>query len=118
MGRCLVINILQLNQIQETRAQVATLGEERSRVIGQIASQLNQIDRQMIRIQAELVGLQETISYRTVRAPINGKVFDKVSSQTVVSANQKVLKLVPADRLQASISISDQDIGLLGWSAC
>ena len=63
--------LLQLNQVQETRAEVATLEEERSRVIGQIASQLNQIDRQMIQIRAELVGLKETISYRTVRAPVS-----------------------------------------------
>ena len=106
--------LLQLNQIQETNAEVSTLEEERSRVIGQIASQLNQIDRRMIQIKAELVALQETISYRTVRAPINGKVFDvKVSSQTVVNADQTVLKLVPANRLQARIAIGDSDIGFV-----
>ena len=106
--------LLQLNQVQETRAEVSTLEEERSRVIGQIASQLNQTDRRMIQIRAELVALQETISYRTVRAPINGKVFDvKVSPQTVVNADQQVLKLVPANRLQARIAISDTDIGFV-----
>ena len=106
--------LLQLNQVQETRAEVATLEEERSRVIGQIASQLNQINRQMIRIRAELVGLEETISYRTVRAPIAGKVFDvKISPQTVVNGDQAVLKLVPANRLQAKIAISDSDIGFI-----
>ena len=106
--------LLQLNQVQETRADVATLEEERSRVIGQIASQLNQVDRQIIRIRAELVGLDETISYRTVRAPISGKVFDvKVSSQTVVNEDQEVLKLVPANRLQARVAISDGDIGFV-----
>ena len=106
--------LLQLNQIQETRAEVSTLEEERSRVIGQIASQLNQTDRRMIQIRAELVALQETISYRTVRAPIKGKVFDvKVSPQTVVNADQEVLKLVPANRLQARIAISDTDIGFV-----
>ena len=68
--------LLQMNQVQEIRAEVVTLEEERSRVVGQIASQLNQIDRQIIQIRAELVGLEETISYRTVRAPIDGKVFD------------------------------------------
>ena len=67
--------LLQLNQVQETRADVATLEEERSRVIGQIDSQLTQVDRQIIRIRAELVGLDESISYRTVRAPISGKVL-------------------------------------------
>ncbi|MCB4406942.1 HlyD family efflux transporter periplasmic adaptor subunit [Synechococcus sp. MU1642] len=106
--------LLQLNQVQETRADVASLQEERSRVVGQIASQLNQINRQMIQIRAELVGLNETISYRTVRAPISGKVFDvKVSPQTVVNADQDVLRLVPANKLQAQIAISDRDIGFV-----
>ena len=106
--------LMQLNQVQETRAQVSNLEEERSRVIGAVASRLNQIDRQMIQIGAELVGLQETMSYRTVRAPIEGKVFDaKVSPQTVVNADQTVLKIVPANRLQANVSISDSDIGFV-----
>ena len=106
--------LLQLNQVQETRAEVATLEEERSRVIGQIASQLTQVDRQIIRIRAELVGLDESISYRTVRAPISGKVFDvKVSPQTVVNEDQDVLKFVPANRLQARVAISDRILDLL-----
>ena len=65
----------QLNQVQEMRAEVATLKEERSRVIGSVAGQLTQIDRQIIQIRAQLVGLKEVISYRTVRAPIDGKVL-------------------------------------------
>ena len=104
----------QLNQLQEIRAQVATLEEESSRIIGAVAGQLNQIDRQIIQIRAELVGLKETISYRTVRAPIDGKVFDaRVSPQTVVSGDQAVLKLVPSNRLQANVEISDADIGFV-----
>ena len=63
----------QPNQVQEMRATLATLKEESSRVIGAVAGQLNQINRQIIRIRAELVGLKETISYRTVRAPIDGR---------------------------------------------
>ena len=105
--------LTQLNQVQESRAEVATLEEERSRSIGAVAAQLNQIDRQMIRIRAELVGLKETISYRTVRAPISGKVFDaKVSPQMVVNGDQTVLKLVPPNRLQAKV-ISDGGIGFV-----
>ena len=104
----------QLNQVQEIRAEVATLKEESSRVIGAVAGQLNRIDRQIIQIRAELVGLKETISYRTVRAPIDGKVFDaKVSSQMVVNGDQTVLKLVPANRLQARVEVSDSDIGFV-----
>ena len=104
----------QVNQVQEMRAEVATLKEERSRLIGSVAGQLTQIDRQIIQIRAQLVGLKEAISYRTVRAPIDGKVFDaKVSPQTVLNGNQTVLKLVPANRLQASVEVSDSDIGFV-----
>ena len=89
---------LQRNRVQEVKAEVATLEEERSKLIGQLATQLNQIDRQMIQLEAELVGLRETISYRTIRAPISGKVFDaRVSPQTVINADQRILKLVPAN---------------------
>lgn len=104
----------QKNRVQEARAEVATLEEERSKVMGQLATQLNQVDRQMIQIKAELVGLRETISYRTIRAPIDGKVFDaRVSPQTVINADQTVLKLVPANRLQAKVEVSDRDIGFV-----
>ena len=105
---------MQRNRIQEVKSEVSTLEEERSKVIGQLAAQLNQIDRQMIQIKAELVGLRETISYRTIRAPISGKVFDaRVAPQTVINADQSVLKLVPANRLQAKVEISDRDIGFV-----
>ena len=106
--------LMQLNQVQEFRAEVAALREESSRLIGAVASQLNQIDRQIIQIRAELVGLKEVISYRTVRAPIDGRVFDtKVSPQSVVNGDQNVLKLVPFNRLQAKVEISDSDIGFV-----
>ena len=104
----------QKNRVQEAKAELATLEEERSKVIGQLASQLNQIDRQTIQIEAQLVGLRETISYRTIRAPISGKVFDaRVAPQTVINADQSVLKLVPANRLQAKVEVSDRDIGFV-----
>ena len=106
--------LIQVNQVQEIRADVAALKEESSRLIGTVAGRLTQIDRQIIAIRAELVGLKETISYRTVRAPIDGKVFDaQVSPQTVVNGDQTVLKLVPAARLQAKVEISDADIGFV-----
>ena len=62
--------------MQEIRAEVATLQEERSRKsIGAVAGQLTLIDRQIIQIRADLVGLKEAISYRTVKAPIDGIVL-------------------------------------------
>mgnify|MGYP002048737661 CR=1 FL=1 len=104
----------QLNQVQETRSQVASLDVERTRVIGQAASRLNQVDRQLLTLNAELVGIVENIDYRTVKAPIDGHVFSsEVSPYSVINANQVVLKLVPENHLEAKVSINNSDIGFV-----
>ena len=105
----------QLNRVQEMRAQVANLEEERSRLMGQVAAQLNQLNRQQITLKAELEGLKEAISYRMVKAPIDGKVFDSgaIKRYDLVNTTEVVLKLVPANRLEATVNISDGDIGFV-----
>ena len=106
--------LLQLNQVQETRSEVFSLEEEREKAIGQAAGQLNEINRQLLNLRADLAATREALSYRTVRAPIAGKVFDaKLARFAVINADQTVLKLVPANRLQASVEISDADIGFV-----
>ncbi len=106
--------LLELNRVQEIKADVATLEEEQTRKLGEAATQLDAINKQTIQLKAQLVALKEDLAYRTVRAPINGRVFDaKVSPMSVVNADQEVLKLVPARRLEARVSISDSDIGFV-----
>ncbi len=104
----------QLDEVQTMRAQVAGLKEEKTRVIGEAAAQLNQVNQQMINLRSELVGLKETLSYRTIRAPIAGTVFDaKVGPASVVNTSQVLLKIVPADRLQARVEIPNTDVGFV-----
>ena len=106
--------LIQLNRVQEYRAELSTLREERTRVMGQAASQLAQLDRKLLSLNAELVQLRETIDYRTVKAPIEGRVFDiQVSPVSVINADQTVMKLVPDNRLQAQVSITNADIGFV-----
>lgn len=104
----------QLDEVQTMRAQVAGLKEEKTRVIGEAATQLNQVNQQLINLRSELVGLKETLSYRTIRAPISGTIFNaKISTSSVVNTSQVLLKIVPADRLQARIEIPNSDVGFV-----
>ena len=104
----------ELNRVQEIQADVAALQEERTRVIGQVATRLNQVDRQLLSIKAQLVQLGQTIEYRTIKAPISGRVFDaQLSPFSVINTDQVVLKLVPESRLEAKVSISNSDIGFV-----
>lgn len=112
--------LTQLNQVQELKAEVATLEEEKSRIVGAAATQLNEVNRQVITLRSELVGLKETIGYRTIIAPISGKVFDnKARPFSVVNTSQMILKIVPENNLQATVEIPNSDIGFVrvGMSA-
>jgi len=106
--------LTQLNEVQEMAADVAALREEKTRVVGEAAAQLNQINQQMINLRSDLVGLREAISYRTIRAPITGTVFDsKIGPYSVVNNDQILLRIVPENRLQARIEISNTDVGFV-----
>ena len=65
-------------------------------------------------IRAEQDNLNEQISYYTVKAPVSGQVFDTtIKPLDIVTTNESVLKLVPAKRLEATVKISDADIGFI-----
>lgn len=104
----------QLNEVQELRADIATLQEEKVRVIGAASTQLNEVNREIINLRSELVGLKETISYRTILAPIAGRVFDtQVGPFSVVGTDQVLLKIVPENSLEANVEISNSDVGFV-----
>ncbi len=103
-----------LNQVQEVKADVQSLRQEKTRILGQAAVQLNQLNTQLINLRSQLVEIGETLEYRTVKAPIDGKIFDtKVSTYSVVNGGSIVLKIVPDNRLEAAVKISNTDIGFV-----
>ncbi len=104
----------ELNEIQELTADIATLRGEISRLIGGASAQLSDLNKQQINLQSELVGTNEAISNRTIKAPVSGMIFDsKVVPYSVVSASQVVLKIVPENRLQAKVAIPNADVGFV-----
>ncbi len=104
----------QLNRVQELRAEVASLMEEKIRIIGSANTQLNQVNRQQINLRSDLDTVKEAISYRTILAPIDGTIFDsKVAPYSVVNPRQVLLKIVPDNLLQAKVDIKNSDIGFL-----
>lgn len=104
----------QRNLLQEQSSQIASLQEERAGVIGSIAGQINQNNRELESLRAEREQLSESLRYRTVLAPIDGKVFDlQAKPAGVVSTSNVILKLVPSNKLEANVSIPNSDIGFV-----
>ena len=104
----------QLNAIQEQTAELATFKEERSSTLGAVAGQINANNRELEGLQSELIKLREELSYRLIKAPIGGKVFDiQATPSALLPADQVVLKLVPESRLVANVNITNRDIGFV-----
>lgn len=106
--------LTQQNNVQEQRAELASLKEEKVSTLGTVAGQINDNNRELESLQSELVELRESLSYRVIKAPISGKVFDvKATPSALLAADQVVLKLVPESRLVAKVSITNRDIGFV-----
>ena len=104
----------QRNDVQEKKSEIASLREERVSTLAAVAGQMNNNNRELEALRSELIKLNEDLSYRIIKAPVSGKVFDlKVSPSTVVDADRTVLKLVPDSRLVAKINITNADIGFV-----
>ena len=104
----------QLNAVQEQKAELTMLREERSSALGGVAGQINANNRELEQLQSQLIQLQEQLSYRLIKAPIAGKVFDiQASPSALLPADQVVLKLVPEGRLVANVNITNRDIGFV-----
>ena len=104
----------QSNTVQEKKAELVALREDRSSVLGAVAGRINSINRDLENLQSELARLSEDLSFRVIKAPIDGKVFDvRATSSSLLAADQVVLKLVPDDQLVARVSITNRDIGFV-----
>lgn len=104
----------QLNVIQEQTSDIASLNEERESVIGSVAGLINQNNRDLSSLRANLNQINETLSYRTVKAPISGTIFNvQVSPSGFVATDQVVMDIVPSERLQAQVEISNSDVGFI-----
>ncbi len=103
-----------MNKIQEDKSELASLREGRETIIGRAAGLLNQNNRELTTLSAELDQLDEALSFRTIKAPISGTVFNlRAARYSVVGNDQVLLKLVPSNELQAKVAISNSDIGFL-----
>ena len=103
-----------LNNLQILKAEIASLEGEYSQILGSASSQLNSLNRQLIAASAELSSAEEALSFRVVSAPTSGVIFDlKVSETSVLSSSQKILSIVPPGSLNASVKISNKDIGFV-----
>jgi HlyD family secretion protein len=89
--------------------------------IAEIDSQLNKTivenDKRIAETSSQISGAEQNLRYQTIKAPVNGKIFDLKAYAGYVppagQASQPVLKIVPEDNLIAEVFIRPEDIGFV-----
>lgn len=80
----------------------------------QLFTSLDNARQQLRETETRLVDLDERITLSSLRAPIAGRVFDlNVRRGELASPAQPALKIVPGSALEATLDISNRDIGFV-----
>ncbi|MBD1913524.1 MULTISPECIES: HlyD family efflux transporter periplasmic adaptor subunit [unclassified Leptolyngbya] len=107
------------NTVALTSTDLLSKIAENEKQIANIDSQINKVivenDKRAAEIDSQLSQTKLTLEYQELRAPVDGTVFDlKAKGIGFVANNQEpILKVVPANGLEAEVYITNQDIGFV-----
>jgi len=107
------------NTIALSQQDLLTRIAENDKKIAQIDSELNKAivenEKKIAEIDSQLKQTQQTLTYQSVRAPVDGTVFDLKASGKgfVATTNEPVLKVVPKDALKVELFVPNKDIGFI-----
>lgn len=103
------------DRIAANQQQIAAIDSQLSKEAIADDKQIADNKRQIAEIDNRLNQARLTMKYQELRAPVDGVVFDlqPKAEGFVVNASEPMLKIVPADNLQAVVYITNQDIGFV-----
>ena len=114
----------QLNRVQEIKGELTKREIDGRRQINQIDQQIEQLNAELAglrseraQLNADLTEVRVTNKNQTLRAPVDGIVFDlKINNPGFVSqsmSSEVVLKVVPFNTLEADVMIPSNKIGFV-----
>ncbi len=103
------------DRIAANRQSIAAIDSQLSKEAIADDKQIEDNKRQIAEIDNRLRQAEVTKRYQNITAPVDGVVFDLKpnTSGFVVNASEPILKIVPADNLQAKVYITNQEIGFV-----
>ena len=114
----------QRNKVQELKGELTKLEIDGRRQVNQIDQQIEQIDAELAGLRSEraqlnanLTEVRVTNKNQTLRAPVDGIVFDlKLNNPGYVSqsmSSEVMMKVVPFNTLEADVMIPSNKIGFV-----
>jgi hemolysin D len=100
---------------KDVRTKIADNQKRISDIDTQLARLKLDNQKRLLEIESQLQKAQQAVQYQELRAPVDGVVFDlKPNSPGYVVRqidNEPVMKIVPNDKLVASVYLTNKDIG-------
>lgn len=105
----------QKNKVAETQGQLEQSQLDRLRQTAILGQAVNQLAAEIETLRSQLAQANQTLRYQVITAPVDGVVFDLKPKVIGFSAQstETVMKIVPFDKLEARVEISNADIGFV-----
>lgn len=103
-----------VDELQQLRSQQVQVREEISNVLGGAGRQVSGNDRQILALEAEIVGLRESDRNLTLKAGASGRVFNlQVGRGSVVGAQSEMMRIIPEGGVRAKVYLPNSDLGFV-----
>ena len=105
----------QRNRLQELQSEIAQTEATLREVQAESIKSEQQIQRELADLERKMVETKKSLEYESLRAPLQGYVFDLSVASSGYAANkgETLLKIVPEGRLEASVFVTNADVGFL-----
>lgn len=104
----------QLDELFMLEKQVADLNQQKSRLDLQSKALILQSTKTLDQMQNQLKSSEIQLQYQNVKSPVAGIIFDpQASVESVLTAGQRIVSIVPQSGLYAEVYVPNQDIGYI-----
>ena len=105
----------QRNKVGEVKGRLMQTKVDRFRQSAILEGQLKHLRTELTNIESKIINADVTLKYQTLRAPVDGVVFDLKAKSPGYAARdtETVLKVVPFDQLEAKVEVPSSDIGFV-----
>ncbi|MEM9137708.1 MAG: HlyD family efflux transporter periplasmic adaptor subunit, partial [Cyanobacteria bacterium P01_F01_bin.42] len=94
--------------------QIATNKQRVAEIEANLTKTMRENEQRMADLNNSISQARLTLQYQELRSPVNGVVFDlQAGDNSVANASEPLLKVVPAENLEAKLFVTDRDIGFL-----
>lgn len=103
-----------IDELQQVRARKIETEEQVNTTLAQAGRQISANDRQILDLEARLVGLDESRRNLTLKALKSGRIFNlSVAPGSVIAGGASVMEIIPDGALKANLFLPNSDVGFV-----